>query len=265
MGDALAAAGNYEAGLEKYHEAEGLVRNRPETDARIREFRGGLLFRMGDAWLEIGEANRALPLYESILSVVEKQFAGDASNAECQRGLASVHWAIGRALKKLGRSTEALEHFERSIPPLMAVIAKDRVNTLFRGTMADVLVDRGEVLAGAGTFGPGVARLEKGVSMWREMVEQDPDDVQARLSWCNGLTTLSRVYGSWARTMEKSEAEEFWWRACDAVVKAAQEWERLKGDERITMAMPPEKGDAIGEWLHEVNDAVQGKQRKPRR
>jgi serine/threonine protein kinase len=141
MGDGDKATGPLMKGRELY---EALARDNPNDPEAQR----GLMLiaaRIGDVYMAgLHQPDKALPLYEQALRVIEPMIAKDPQNAELQRAKAFALTTIGEAHNDLGAAKTALPNHEQALAIVEQLRAADPADHLAPLAVAYILNGRGK-------------------------------------------------------------------------------------------------------------------------
>ncbi|HEU4601259.1 MAG TPA: protein kinase [Steroidobacteraceae bacterium] len=141
MGDGEAATGPLFKARELY---QAVARERPDDPDSQR----GLMLiaaRIGDVYMAgLHQPDKALPLYEEAVALIEPMIAKDPLNAELQRAKAFALTTIGDAHNDLGDANRALQNHERALAIVEQLRAADSADHLAPLAVAYILNGRGK-------------------------------------------------------------------------------------------------------------------------
>ncbi len=152
----------------------------PDTHYARRE-RAVNLTSIGDAWLLVGESQKALEAFENARQITEQLADTYPENHYYLRDLAIAWDRIGDVRMKLGQSPQALEAFEESMNICEELARVSPDERLARRDIWQALDKLGRMDLQLGKIEPAEKLFAEALAMAQALADEDPDDLNAQL------------------------------------------------------------------------------------
>ncbi len=107
----------------------------PNTTEARRE-KGSNLSRLGDAWLLLGNTEKALQAYQQSLDIFQQLAGADPNNAQAQRDLWFSYYKLGQVQEALHKPAAALSLYQKALAIAEVLAAQDTHNQQAQNDLA---------------------------------------------------------------------------------------------------------------------------------
>lgn len=152
----------------------------PDTHYARRE-RAVNLTSIGDAWLVVGESQKALEAFENARQITEQLADAYPQNHFYLRDLAIAWDRIGDVRMKLGQSHQALAAFEESMDICQELARVSPDERLARRDIWQALDKLGRMDLQLGKIEPAEKFFAEALAVAQALADEDPDDLNAQL------------------------------------------------------------------------------------
>ena len=152
------------------------------------------LFEAGDAWIALGQSDRAMRAYADARRIATTQAAADPTNTEWRRDLSVSHSKIGDVLVARGDLAGALSAYEAGLAIRRGLSVADPTNTGWRRDLSVSHIKVGDVLVARGDLAGALSAYEAGLAIHRGLSAADPTNTEWRRDLSVALTAIAQIH-----------------------------------------------------------------------